>query len=208
MSAHPFRPVDFEHPSLLYLLADRLKWWFGRRWIYDPHIEALGLRGDEHVLDFGCGGGAEVASLARVLRRGRITCVDASDFWVRRASRRLSGLSNVELLRGDIRRLELPAATFDAVYVNHVLHDIPPGERQEIARALASKLGPEGQLFVQEPTRRSHGMSVAEIQALMAGAGLHEVEAWIESSGYRGRFLLRAALDPGRNTTSSSNERR
>lgn len=92
-----FKPVDFEHPSFLFVLEDLMKWHLGRRWVYDRYIDGLGLLGDEQVLDFGCGGGTEVMSLLRVVPHGRITCVDTSGYWTRKARKRLERYPNVEL---------------------------------------------------------------------------------------------------------------
>ena len=41
-------------------------------------IARLNLRGDEHILDVGCGDGKVTAELARAVPRGAVTGVDAS----------------------------------------------------------------------------------------------------------------------------------
>ena len=41
-------------------------------------IARLPLRGDEHVLDVGCGDGKVTAEIARAVPRGRVLGVDAS----------------------------------------------------------------------------------------------------------------------------------
>src|SRR6266702_3195792 len=45
-------------------------------------IARLNLRGDEHILDIGCGDGKVTAEIARALPRGSVTGADASPHWV------------------------------------------------------------------------------------------------------------------------------
>ena len=58
MVNYDFKGYDFEHPSALFILEDKLKGILGRPLLYNPYFKTLGLKGNESVLDFGCGGGA------------------------------------------------------------------------------------------------------------------------------------------------------
>ena len=49
----------------------------GKRAIWVQLLDELGLRGDEHVLDVGCGRGAVLMLAARRLPGGRLRIVDA-----------------------------------------------------------------------------------------------------------------------------------
>lgn len=68
----------------------------------------------------------------------------------------------------------------------HVLHDIPPSERQSIVQALAATLKPDGTLYVNEPTRVSHAMAVEEIRRGMDKAGVVGAAGGAERSAYTG----------------------
>ncbi|MFW6150662.1 MAG: class I SAM-dependent methyltransferase [Chloroflexota bacterium] len=189
MSSHKFKQVDFDRPSLLFRLEDRLTWVMGGPLIYAPHFRSYGLRGSERVLDFGCGGGAGSRVLARLLSQGgHLTCVDASGYWIDKAARRLGHYPNVECLQGDIRELPLRERSFDAVSIIHVIHDIAPEERQAIAHRLAQLLDANGTIFIREPVKKSHGMPVEEIRALFDNAGLVEGDHKVTGSEYTGRF--------------------
>jgi len=188
-SEHKFRQVDFDNPSTLFVLEDMLKGLFGGPLLYNPYFKTFGLRGNEKVLDFGCGGGAGSRCLARLLDEdGHLTCVDISSYWIERATRTLRRYSNVESRAGDIRRLELPDHSFDVISIFHVIHDIAPKERQEIVTALCRKLKGDGTVFVREPTKKSHGMPTTEIRILFANAGLREADCSEGKSEYRGKF--------------------
>ena len=189
MSAYKFEERDFEHPSALFVIEDMLKGLIGGPLLYYPYFKTFGLKGDEKVLDFGCGGGAGSRCLLKFLNQnGRLTCVDTSNFWVDKARKRLSGYGNVECLAGDIRELDIPDSTFDVISVIHVIHDIPPVERRDTVKALSRKLKAGGAIFVREPTKKSHGMPVEEILTLFSEAGLQETERKETKSEYTGRF--------------------
>lgn len=192
MSEYGFKQVDFENPSALFVLEDMLKGLIGGPLLYAPYFKTFGLNGDEKVLDFGCGGGVGSRSLANLLNEnGHLTCIDISNYWIKRASRRLKKCANVECRAGDIRRLEVPTHSFDVISIFHVIHDIAPEERQDIVTVLCEKLKGNGTVFVREPIKKSHGMPVREIQTLFSDAGLTEIEHKETKSEYVGKYEKR-----------------
>jgi ubiquinone/menaquinone biosynthesis C-methylase UbiE len=93
----------------------RLSFWerFGRR-----TIERLGLERGARVLDVCCGSGASALVAAeRVGPEGRVLGVDLAENLVRRARVKamIRRLGNVEFQVDDFERLDVPAASFDAV---------------------------------------------------------------------------------------------
>jgi ubiquinone/menaquinone biosynthesis C-methylase UbiE len=189
VSNYEFKERDFEHPSILFVLEDALKGLIGGPLLYHPYFKTFGLKGNEKVLDFGCGGGAGSRCLLKFLnQQGHLTCVDKSKFWIDKARKRLSKYGNVECRAGDIRELDVPNSAFDVVSVIHVIHDIPPAERQSTVKELLRKLKKGGTIFVREPTKESHGMPVKEILALFSGEGLQETYCKEAKSEYVGRF--------------------
>jgi arsenite methyltransferase len=96
-------------------------------------LDHLRLRGDEGVLDMGCGRGAVLTAVARRLTTGRVTGVDiwsrkdqsgnARDVTLRNAS--LEGVGDrVQIDTGDMRALPYPDATFDLVVSSLAIHNI------------------------------------------------------------------------------------
>ena len=189
MSDYEFKEYDFEHPSILFVLEDILKGLIGGILLYNPYFKTFGLRGNEKVLDFGCGGGAGSRCLANLLEEnGHLTCVDVSLYWIKKARKRLKKYSNVECKSGDIRELDVSDSSFDVISTIHVIHDIAPAAREDVVKTLSRKLKVGGTLFIREPTRQSHGMPVKEIQALMSYAGLKEIEHKETKSEYMGKY--------------------
>ena len=189
MTKYEFKEVDFENPSALWVLEDTLKGLIGGPLLYNRYFKTFGLKGNEKVLDFGCGGGAGSRCLAKLLNAGgHLTCIDISNYWIKKANRRLKKYTNVECRAGDIRRLEIPDHSFDVVSIFHVIHDIAPEERREIVTVLCQKLKRNGTVFIRELVKKSHGMPAMEIRTLFADAGFREADCEESKSEYRGRF--------------------
>lgn len=96
-------------------------------------LDRTHLRGDEAVLDMGCGRGAVLTAVARRLTTGRVTGVDiwsttdqsgnAKDVTLRNAS--LEGVSGrVHIETADMRALPFPDAAFDLVVSSLAIHNI------------------------------------------------------------------------------------
>ena len=189
MKCHNFKAYDFEHPSILFILEDKLKGFIGGPLLYYPYFRTFGLRGNERVLDFGCGGGAGSRCLANLLDKdGYLTCVDVSRYWIAKTRKRLKRYDNVECKLGDIRELDIPDSSFDVISIIHVIHDIAPAGRQDIVKTLSRKLKAGGMLFIRERIEKSHGMPVEEIQTLLSDAGLNGIEHKESKSEYTGKY--------------------
>jgi ubiquinone/menaquinone biosynthesis C-methylase UbiE len=189
MSSYEFKERDFEHPSFHFVFEDVLKGLIGGPLLYRPYFKSFGLKGNERVLDFGCGGGVGSRSLLKFLNeRGHLTCIDTSSYWINKAKKRLNRYSNAECSVGDIRQMEIPDSTFDFISVFHVIHDIPPAERRGTVKALSQKLKKDGTIFVRELIKESHGMPVQEILALFSKEGLIETKRKETKLEYIGRF--------------------
>ena len=147
--------------------------------LYRRYVDEMSLRGDERVLDYGCGSGAAARHLAKRLQAGggHLTCMDVSERWQRTARRALRAYPDVEFRLGDVRGMHLPAASFDVVLVHWMLHDVPPWDRPGTVAELARLLRPGGRLFSREPTNARHGMPAAQMREVFAAAGLAETLA-------------------------------
>jgi trans-aconitate 2-methyltransferase len=107
-------------------------------------LERLPLRGDEVVLDAGCGSGRVTAELARRLPRGRVYGVDVAESMVEHAREALGDEATV--LCQDLVDLELPEDV-DAVFSNATFHWIHDHDR--LFAALHRVMKPGGRLVAQ-----------------------------------------------------------
>jgi ubiquinone/menaquinone biosynthesis C-methylase UbiE len=181
---------EFEHPSFWFTTEDKLKTLFGS-YYYGADIKSLKLKGNERVLDFGCGGGAACLYLIRILnKKGHILGVDTSAHLINLAKKRMQQFPNAEFKVGDIRKLDIPEHSMDVIVSFNVFHHISPKERPLTIIALSRLLGKHGRLMVRERIEKSLGIPIDEIRFLFTNAGFQEVTAEISKSKYRGTFML------------------
>ena len=107
-------------------------------------LDRLDLRGDERVLDAGCGTGRVTAALLERLPRGEVVAVDGSPAMVEAARERLGDA--VELRVADLVELELDRPV-DAILSTATFHWIGDHDRR-FAR-LRDVLRPGGRLVAQ-----------------------------------------------------------
>ncbi len=150
----------------------------GKFQVWDDILDGLRLRGDERVLDMGCGRGAVLTAVARRLTTGRVTGVDlwsthdqsgnARDVTLRNAS--LEGVTDrIDIETGDMRALPFPDATFDVVVSSLAIHNIPSNTDRAQAVAEAWRvLKPGGHLAIADI--RATARYVETLRALGATA--------------------------------------
>jgi trans-aconitate 2-methyltransferase len=107
-------------------------------------LERLPLRGEETVLDAGCGSGRVTELLAQRLPRGRVIAVDASPSMVAAARERLGDRADVRVM--DLQELELEQP-LDAILSTATFHWIADHER--LFSRLHAALRPAGRLVAQ-----------------------------------------------------------
>ena len=101
-----------------------------------------------HVLEAGCGVGAQTAHLVAGSPGARITAVDLDARSLAAARRRLGAAAPVSWLRADLGRLPYPDAHFDHVFVCFVLEHLP--EPADVLAELRRVLRPGGTVTVVE----------------------------------------------------------
>lgn len=106
-------------------------------------MEELNLRGNERILDVGCGDGALTAKLAKAVPDGYVTGIDASKGMIETAQTyTTSNLSFKQLDVTDIKFIE----EFDVIFSNAVLHWVK--DHETLLSLLYRDLKPSGTLRV------------------------------------------------------------
>ena len=106
------RPLEFDGARYVAASDHQLEWGRGL-------ISELDLRGDEHILDLGCGDGRLTAQLADLVPRGLVIGLDASSSMLRQA--RQHARANLRFLRQDLNQIDL-APEFNVIFSNAALH--------------------------------------------------------------------------------------
>ena len=166
-------------------------------------LERLELRGDETVLDAGCGSGRVTAELAKRLPAGRLIAVDASEAMIAKARERLG--EGVAYMVADLSELELEEPV-DLIFSTATLHWIL--DHDTLFRRLRAALRPGGRLVAQcggEGNVAEHAKAIAtvasrpefaanlggmtgiwnfaspaETESRLQGAGFGDARCWLE----------------------------
>lgn len=132
----------------------------GKLVVWRRELARLGLRGDERLLDLGCGRGAVLIEAARRLPGGRAVGVDlwrsqdqsGNDPALTMANARAVGVGDrVELHTGDMTALPFPGCSFDVVTSALAIHNIATVEgRQQALDEALRVLRPGGRLLIAD----------------------------------------------------------
>ena len=169
-------------------------------------LDRLELRGDETVLDAGCGSGRVTAMLLERLPRGRVIAVDGAQSMVEKAREALPA-DRVSVFQADLAELRLEEPV-DAVFSNAVFHWVLDHDRL-FARLyealvaggrLSAQCGGAGNVerfhaVLREVEREErfaphfegwsgpwHFATPEQTRERLAGAGFDDVTAWLEPS--------------------------
>lgn len=196
-------PSRFEWEAELYhrVSSPQLTW--GRR-----VLDSLELRGDEAVLDAGCGTGLVTALLLERIPRGRVTALDASAPMLEVARRNLAPFGErVAFVRAVLAKDALPTG-FDLVFSTATFHWVK--DHDTLFHDLSRALVPGGRLCVQcggetnlvrairsitavasrapyaahleEMAPAWYFAGVADTRRRLAAAGFVDCEVWLEEA--------------------------
>ena len=109
-------------------------------------IERRKWKGNEIVLDAGCGSGRLTKILSSKVTQGKVIAVDSDLSMIRLAKENLAKFSNIEFIKMDISQLEIEEKV-DVVFSNAVLHWIL--NHKKVFERFWQILKPDGQLLIQ-----------------------------------------------------------
>jgi SAM-dependent methyltransferase len=124
---------------------ERLGWM--NRLLNARELDAIGLRGDERVLELGAGTGLFARALAERLPRGSVLGIELDERQLAAARANTAGLANVELRHGDACAPPLTPAelgSFDLVHARFLLEHLTDPEAA--VRAMARAVRPGGRV--------------------------------------------------------------
>lgn len=158
----------------------------GKLKLRDELLEALELKGEEKVLDAGCGRGLMAIGAAKRLKAGKATGVDVWDATVlsgnssdaAKANAKLEGVAErVRFETGDIRKLAYPEKSYDVAISAVAIHNFSDrNDRDKAVRELWRVLKPGGRLVILDI------MHAAEYALVLREAGADDVT--IASHGF------------------------
>jgi trans-aconitate 2-methyltransferase len=158
------------------------------RWGADV-LGRLPLRGDETVLDAGCGSGRVTEQLLARLPAGRVVALDGSPAMVDAARARLAPFAaRVDFVVADLMApLPLPEASADAILSTATFHWIPDHDR--LFQNLARVVRPGGRFVAQ----CGGDGNIASVRAAVADVGGDWPDPWTFATPEDTRRRLEAA---------------
>ena len=167
------------------------------------HLRYAEIRPGETVLDLGCGGGIDtILAARRTGPSGRVIALDFLPEMLDRTARAVAeaGLSNVELVEGEMEAIPCPDASVDLIISNGVIN--LSARKARVMAECVRVLRPGGRLCVSDLTVERDDLppEIATQPAAWAGciAGALAEEAFVhklERAGFEGtEVLYRAPL--------------
>lgn len=141
-------------------------------------LDLVSWRGDEHVLDVGCGRGLMLIGAAKRLKVGRVVGVDIWEAKDQSSNSskavlenvQLAGVAgNVEVLTADARTLPFPNGSFDVVVSHWMVHNLPDTEdrRRVLSEMVRVLRGNTGRLIVCDIEHRDEYVAVIKSLGLV-----------------------------------------
>jgi len=193
---HKWNPEDYEKHS-----SAQEKW-------ADALISGLKLKGDEHILDIGCGDGKITAKMAARVPEGRVLGIDSSLDMIGFARKKFPPVqcANLRFELGDALSLDFDRE-FDIVTSFACLHWIE--DHLSVLKGVRRSLRPGGRLLIQCGGRGNAGELMALTEELIRKSiwaryfqgfrfpyyfyGTEGYHSWLEQAGLEG---VRVALVP------------
>ena len=150
--------------ALVAIVCAAIGWWKirssreGKLALREQLLDQLALKGDEKVLDVGCGRGLLTIGAAKRLKAGKVTGIDVwnplylsgNSAEAARENAKAEGVADrVRFDTGDARKLVYPDGFFDAVMSSNALHTLEDDrDRQQALEEMLRVLKPSGRLVV------------------------------------------------------------
>ena len=149
--------------------------------VIERMVEISGVDGATTVADVGTGTGFVAAGVAS--RAGRVVAVDNSRAMldVARANLGALGLTNVELVEGEVTALPLASDSVDAAFANMVMHhaEEPTAVLEEMARVVK----PGGSVAVVDAVEHRYEWMREEHADIWLGFGREQIEGLFGAVG-------------------------
>lgn len=144
-------------------------------------ISNMMLNPESVVADIGAGTGFYTFKVAEKVPKGKIYAVELQDAFISELKKRSQelGLTNVEVVKGGTKSINVPDASLDLAFMVDVYHELE--YPQEMLQAIHKALKPEGKLLLMEYRAEDPKVSIRELHKMTA----EQVRKELEANGFR-----------------------
>ena len=143
--------VTLDHAAKIYdVLTPLMTLGLDRRY-HRLVIQRLALRGNEQILDIGCGTGTLTRDIAAALgnkARSRCTGLDAAEQMIKAAKRKAAGIPNIRFDAAVAEHLPYADSSFDAAVSTFFFHHVHLGLKKKVLAETARVLKPGGRFII------------------------------------------------------------
>ncbi|MEJ2161912.1 MAG: class I SAM-dependent methyltransferase [Robiginitalea sp.] len=172
------------------------KWYMGREiarvmgyqgmgWLDRPEREAeentskllenMEIEADDHLVDIGAGSGYHVFQMAPMVPEGLVYAVDIQDEMLAELRRKKEGLkaSNVRLVKGAEKQINLPDESVDKVLMVDVYHEF--SYPAEMVASIKRALKPGGKVYLIEYRGEDRGIPIKKVHKMTQAQAVQEM---------------------------------
>ncbi|MFD3003864.1 class I SAM-dependent methyltransferase [Pontibacter toksunensis] len=144
-------------------------------------IDSMMLSPQNVVADIGAGTGFYTFRVAEKIPKGKIYAVELQDAFVSALKKRSQelGLSNVEVVKGGTKSINVPDASLDLAFMVDVYHELE--YPQEMLQAIHRALKPGGKLLLMEYRAEDPKVAIRELHKMTA----EQVKKELEANGFK-----------------------
>lgn len=151
-------------------------------------LRQLSIAPDAHILDAGCGGGANVARLLQRAPQGHVTGLDYSEVSVaesREVNQETVAAGRCEIVQGDISRPPFRAGTFDLITAFETIYFWP--DLEKTFRGVREILKTDGTFFICNESN-GHDEAAVKYSRIIDGMKLYDAQQLtdlLQKAGFR-----------------------
>ncbi len=162
------------------------------RWAPSRFLGELDLKAGQTVLDLGCGPGFWTLPLAEIVGpKGTVCALDVSEEMLADLGSR-DPPAQVQLVRGELPKIDLPDASVDWIWAAFVFHEVEPPE--QLAAEMRRVTRPDGRVAVldwrpegarESGPPHSHRLSAGQVREHLRRAGFGSASRiWQDEEAY------------------------
>ncbi|GAA5020754.1 methyltransferase type 11 [Marivirga lumbricoides] len=143
----------------------------------DKLLQNMNIQSDDVIADIGAGSGYHVFKMAALAKNGLIYAVDIQPEMLQamRVRQKKEGVSNIELIKGAEKSVNLPESSVDKILMVDVYHEF--NFPVEMMASIGKALRPEGKVYLIEYRGEDDSVPIKKVHKMTEKQAVKEMEA-------------------------------